>query len=127
MVRVITIVIFSILSILVSAQYPNITFQHLSVQDGLSRSYVKSIYQDSDGFLWFGTEDGLNKYDGYSFKVYKHNSRLENSLNNNNINIIYEDRQKNLWVGTRDGLNIYNRNKDEFIPYPRVSNYIKCV
>ena len=102
-----------------------IKFKHLSIRDGLSRSWVKCIYQDKHGFLWFGTGDGINRYDGYNFKVYKHNTKNKNSLNNNNINIIYEDKKENLWVGTQEGLNLYNREHDEFIPLSVIQNYIR--
>lgn len=102
-------------------------FKHLSVQDGLSRSWVKCIHQDKYGFLWFGTENGLNKYDGYTFKVYKHNSAYKNSLSHNNINVIYEDNKGNLWIGTHVGLNLYDRDKDEFIPVDAIQTYIDCV
>jgi ligand-binding sensor domain-containing protein len=94
----------------------SIKFKHLSVKDGLSRSWVKCIHQDSHGFLWFGTEDGLNKYDGYNFSVYRHNSTYKNSLNHNNITTIYEDSKGTLWIGTHVGLYIYNRDTVEFIP-----------
>lgn len=89
-------------------------------------NWVKCIYQDSFGFLWFGTEDGLNKYDGYSFTVYKHNSDLKNSLNNNNITLIYEDKNNNLWIGTQEGLNQYDRYNDEIVPVNTINFYIEC-
>jgi len=104
----------------------SIKFKNLSVKDGLSRNWVKCIYQDSYGFLWFGTEDGLNKYDGYTFKIYKHNSSYKNSLNHNNINLIYEDCEGTLWVGTHLGLNKYIRDKDEFIPIDAIQTYVDC-
>ena len=95
-------------------QFQSIKFKHLSVQDGLSRSWVKCIYQDKLGFLWFGTSDGLNKYDGYTFKVYKHNSSQKNSLGHNDINVIYEDIKGNLLIvhGTADD-NVHAQNTYE--------------
>lgn len=108
-------------------QIQSIKFKNLSVQDGLSRSWVKCIYQDKYGFLWFGTSDGLNKYDGYTFKIYKHNLSSKNSLNHNNITAIYEDNKGTLWVGTQVGLNIYNRVTDEFIPTTAIQTYVDCV
>jgi signal transduction histidine kinase/ligand-binding sensor domain-containing protein/DNA-binding response OmpR family regulator len=105
----------------------SIKFKHLSVKDGLSRSWVKCIHQDSHGFLWFGTEDGLNKYDGYNFSVYRHNSTYKNSLNHNNITTIYEDSKGTLWIGTHVGLNKYNRETDEFIPINAIQTYVDCV
>jgi signal transduction histidine kinase/ligand-binding sensor domain-containing protein/DNA-binding response OmpR family regulator len=111
----------------VFSQFQSIKFKHLSVQDGLSRSWVKCIHQDKFGFLWLGTSDGLNKYDAYTFKIYKHSSAKKNSLNNNDINVIYEDNKGNLWVGTHVGLNIYDRENDEFIPINAIKTYVDCV
>lgn len=78
---------------------------------------MKTIIQDSQGFMWFGTEDGLNRYDGYSIKVYKHNSRDTSSISDNDIHATYVDRQQRLWVGTADGLNLYDRGDDSFIRF----------
>ncbi len=104
-----------------------IKFKHLTVQDGLSRSWVKCIFQDSIGYLWVGTADGLNRYDGISFKTYKYKSGDPHSINHNNIFVIYEDRMRNLWVGTQAGLNLYDRKKDEFIPISAINNYVSCI
>ena len=83
-------------------QQPQIRFKHLKVQDGLSQSWVKSICQDKHGFMWFGTNHGLNKYDGYNFTVYKHNPKDKTSLSNNSIESIYEDKNGNLWIAIVD-------------------------
>ncbi len=108
-------------------QNAEVKFHHLRVEDGLSRSWVKCIYQDSMGFLWFGTDDGLNRYDGYQFKVYKYDLAKSEGINGNIINVIFEDSRHNLWVGTQVGLNLYNRELDEFIPLSAVPNYIDCI
>ena len=97
------------------AERPEIEFRHLKVRDGLSQSWVKSICQDRYGFMWFGTNDGLNKYDGYNFTIYRHDPEDENSLTDNIIESIYEDKNGNLWIGTESGLNIYDRENDNFI------------
>jgi two-component system sensor histidine kinase ChiS len=91
-----------------------IQFQHLSIADGLSQSVVKAIYQDNFGFLWIGTEEGLNKYDGYRFTVYQHDPQDSHSLNHSKIFAIYEDRAGTLWIGTEKGLNRYDRRLDRF-------------
>lgn len=101
-------------------------FKHLTVQEGLSRSWVKCIFQDRLGYLWIGTADGLNRYDGISFKTYKYKSDDSLSINNNDIITIYEDKKGNLWVGTTTGLNLYNREKDKFIPIPNIHKYVRC-
>lgn len=115
-----------VLTSAISAQQSQIKFKHLSVQDGLSQSWVRCIYQDSYGFMWFGTGgNGINKYNGYEFKVYKKNPRIRNSLANNLIHAICEDTNRNLWVGTQTGLNLYDRENDCFKVFPGLqSQYI---
>ncbi|MBI3151926.1 MAG: GAF domain-containing protein [Chloroflexi bacterium] len=81
----------------------SIRFEHISLEQGLSQSVINVIFQDSKGFLWIGTEDGLNRYDGYSFKVYKPEAENETSLSNRWITSIVEDRDGYLWIGTRQG------------------------
>jgi ligand-binding sensor domain-containing protein/serine phosphatase RsbU (regulator of sigma subunit) len=81
------------------------SFDRLSVEDGLSQNAVNCIFQDSKGFIWLGTQDGLDRYDGYEFKSYKHNPKNTNSISDNFIWTIYEDKKGFLWVGTQNGLN----------------------
>jgi signal transduction histidine kinase/ligand-binding sensor domain-containing protein/DNA-binding response OmpR family regulator len=109
------------------AQNKNLRFKHLSVQDGLSRSWVKCFLEDRTGLLWIGTADGLNKFDGKDFRIYKYLPALPRSLNHNNINLIFEDSKGQLWVGTQAGLNFYQRELDEFVPIPFVDNYISSI
>lgn len=93
----------------------NIRFEHFSLEEGLSQSVVTSVLQDRTGYLWIGTEDGLNRYDGYNFKVYKPDSSNPNSLSDNWITSLAEDAQGYLWVGTRlGGLNRYDPGTDKF-------------
>jgi ligand-binding sensor domain-containing protein/anti-sigma regulatory factor (Ser/Thr protein kinase) len=103
-----TILILLFAAFITFAQQGNYNFEHISLIDGLSQSTVTSIYQDNEGFLWFGTGNGLNKYDGYNFTVYKHNPSDPYSLSNDYINIIYNDSRGNLWIGTEGGLNKYD-------------------
>ena len=101
-----------------SAHYEqNLKFDHLSLKEGLSQSTVYSILQDSKGFMWFGTQDGLNKYDGYQFTVYRHDSQDANSLSHNEVFAIYEDSQGTLWFGTGKGLNRFDSQQNRFIHY----------
>jgi signal transduction histidine kinase/ligand-binding sensor domain-containing protein/DNA-binding response OmpR family regulator len=126
--RQLFILVFGILlSINSLAQETQYKFRHLTVQEGLSRSWVKCIFQDSIGYLWVGTADGLNRYDGISFKTYHYKSGDTHCIDNNNILVIYEDKKKNLWVGTQTGLNLYDRKKDEFIPLTAIKNYVSCI
>jgi ligand-binding sensor domain-containing protein/signal transduction histidine kinase/CheY-like chemotaxis protein/AraC-like DNA-binding protein len=97
----------------VSAQSVRQRIDHISTEDGLSQNFIDCILQDSRGFLWFGTWEGLNRYDGYNFKAYK-SSASQNSLSNNLIHSLTEDRAGNLWVGTRNGLNHYDFKKNIF-------------
>jgi signal transduction histidine kinase/ligand-binding sensor domain-containing protein/CheY-like chemotaxis protein len=96
------------------AQNPKLKFQSFSIEEGLSQSIVKAIHQDSLGFLWIGTEEGLNKYDGYRFIVYQHEPQDAYSLSHSKIFAIYEDRAGTLWIGTEGGLNRYDRRLDRF-------------
>jgi len=96
----------------------DIKFKHLSLEHGLSQSNVQCILRDKKGFMWFGTEDGLNKYDGYTFRVYRHDPTDSSSISNNYIRALLEDSRGNLWIGTTGGgLNLYNRQKDSFKKY----------
>lgn len=92
-----------------------LNFNNLSVKDGLSNNKVVAILQDKTGFLWFGTEDGLNRFDGYEFKVYRNNPQDTNSISGNNIWSLLEDTEGNIWIGTKSGeLNRYNVRRDIF-------------
>lgn len=89
-------------------------FKNLSVQNGLSQNTVNTILQDKQGFMWFGTKDGLNRYDGLSFRKFKHDDRSQRSIGNNFITALYEDEKGNIWVGTDVGLYIYYPERDFF-------------
>ncbi len=93
-------------------------FERLSLKDGLSQSTVLSILQDSRGFIWFGTQDGLNRYDGYDFQVYRYNRENPGSISHNVIFCMEEDRNGNIWIGTFNrGLNRYDRATNRFTHY----------
>jgi signal transduction histidine kinase/ligand-binding sensor domain-containing protein/DNA-binding response OmpR family regulator len=98
---------------------PNLRFTHLSVADGLSNSDVRAIAQDRQGFMWFGTWlGGLNRYDGYDFKVYKHDPQDERSLGGDSVWDLHVDRDGVLWVGlSGGGLDRYDRETDSFVHY----------
>ena len=116
LLRLIGIVtILSINSLCLKGQTENVKFNHIGVDHGLSQGTIYSICQDKLGFLWFATENGLNRYDGYTFKVYKHNVRNKYSISSNRVLSLFEDSKKNLWIGTNEGLNYYDRNNDRMI------------
>ena len=93
----------------------SIKFDNLSIKNGLSQSSPNCIFQDTRGLMWIGTEDGLNKYDGYSFIIYKPDQNNQYSISNSRILSITEDKSGDLWVGTNGGgLNKYDRKSDRF-------------
>jgi len=97
------------------AQQPGLKFEHLDIDDGLSQNNVLNVLQDSRGFIWFGTRDGLNKYDGYQISIYRNDPRNKGSISNNFISDIIEDHRGYIWVGTRGGgLSRYDRATDQF-------------
>ena len=97
-----------------SAQYPNLRFKHISIEQGLSNSTIESIYQDKRGFIWIGTRDGLNRYDGNRVLVYRFDSKDSNSISDNYIQCIGEDNKQQLWIGTSNGLNRFNAVQNNF-------------
>lgn len=99
--------------LIASAQ--GIRFKQLTINDGLSQNAIYAITQDADGFMWFGSKDGLNKYNGYTFKVYYHNPEITSSISANYITALYSDSKHNLWVGAKDGVvNRYVKSMDGF-------------
>ncbi len=103
----------------VFGQAPDLKFTHVTNAQGLSQSTIMCILKDKYGFMWFGTMDGLNKYDGYNFTVYRHDSNKPGSIPASDIIALYEDRAGILWVGTNGGtLSRYDRASDTFVHYP---------
>ena len=103
--------------LLVMAQINTIKFEPYSSNEGLSHATVKCIQQDTLGFLWFGTINGLNKFDGINFTQYIHEPSDSSSLTSSNITKIYEDKRGNLWIGTVEGLNLFDRKRNRFQRY----------
>ena len=101
--------------ILNSFSYAQQKYQTITATEGLSQGYVNDIFQDKDGFIWFATKDGLNRYDGYNFKVYMHDNYDPRSISGNAINHITEDSKGRLWICTdNNGISIYDKTKDAF-------------
>ena len=106
---------FFISSLTALAQKPLLKFDHISTREGLSQNGVVDILQDHYGFMWFATSDGLNRYDGKRFTVYRHHAQDTTSLSDSDISVIFEDSDHNLWVGTSDGgLNLMDRDHGRF-------------
>lgn len=99
------------------AQQSKLSFINFNNKDGLSSSSVNAIIKDRYGYMWFATEDGLNKFDGVNFTVYRHSPADTTSLGGNIVSSLCEDRYGNLWVGTNQSLSVYNRKKDAFLNY----------
>lgn len=115
MKKLIFLSLYIIISFCVYSQNKDYIFDHLDAQYGLSHPAVNCIVQDSTGFLWVGTQNGLNRYDGYSFKVYKSYEQEQNGLTNNRIKALLVDKHGVLWVGTAGGgLLRYKKESDSF-------------
>ena len=100
------------------SQYGEMRFEHLSSEDGIKQSATLCIHQDKRGFIWFGTNEGLYRYDGYNFKWYQHNPDDLASIGNNTVQCIVEDSSANLWMGTLGGgLNKFDINLEKFTRY----------
>ena len=101
----------------ISAQPVRLQFKHITPDDGLSSSSTLCILQDHKGFMWIGTSDGLNRYDGFNFVVYKNIPADSASLSDDLVRTIIEDHNKKLYIGTQNGLCLYDRDKDRFVNY----------
>lgn len=97
--------------------YNNINFKNITSEDGLSQGTVETIIQDDQGYIWLGTNDGLCRYNGYEFKIYKHDEELENSITNNYIVDIKQDNSGNIWGGTANGLSKIDTKTDLITNY----------
>lgn len=112
------ILLFQAISLYVSAQDQPIHFQRIGSRANLSELNVNTIFQDSRGFIWVGTRDGLNRFDGNKFKIFRNDIADSTSIGNNYINDIIEDKNGDLWIATvGGGLNRYDRKNNRFYRY----------
>lgn len=118
------ILIFSFI-LLANGYSQQYIFTNYSINNGLSQSVVNCLFQDSKGFIWIGTQNGLNRFNGETFEVYSYNPADSGSISNNWIYAIAEDTSGNLWIGTKGGLNKYlaDQNKFQRISYQSGFNY----
>ncbi|MDB5230363.1 MAG: hypothetical protein JWN76_1168 [Chitinophagaceae bacterium] len=108
----------------------NLSFRQLTVENGLSQNAVMSVAQDKQGFMWYGTRYGLNRYDGIHFKVYKSLPGNPTTLSDNVVNALLTDYEGTLWIGTLSGLCRYNSETDNFeriIMSPNANPYVACI
>ncbi|SHN28084.1 two-component regulator propeller domain-containing protein [Mucilaginibacter sp. OK098] len=109
------------------SQNQSLKFEHIGTSEGLSQINVICIMQDSRGFMWIGTRDGLNRYDGYKFIVYNHSFQDDNTISNNQIADIIEDNAGNIWAATLSGLNKFERKTGRFVRYLHNNNNINSI
>lgn len=114
---VIIFTVFQFLPVYFYPQVKNLNINNYNVAEGLSQNQVQSIIQDSKGFIWIGTQNGLNRFDGYNFKVYRHNPQNLNSLSDYPVHCITEGPDGFLWIGTRDGLNRFDPRTEKFVHF----------
>ena len=121
MERIRILLVLLLFPVVIGAQTSETIFSRYTVDDGISQSSVSCILQDSEGYIWFGTQDGLNKFNGYTFERYYHNPHDSQSISHAWIYSISEDDEGNIWVGTRGGLNKFNKKKatfESFLAHP---------
>ncbi|MCG9793705.1 hybrid sensor histidine kinase/response regulator transcription factor [Flavobacterium algicola] len=112
--KIIRILVFTLFALKLQAQVDQLTYsKNISISNGLAHNGVTSILEDSKGYIWIGTYDGLNRYDGYGFSIFK-NSVDNDILVNNRIRTLAEDKKGNLWIGTDEGISIYTYTKEKF-------------
>lgn len=107
-------IIWNLVEVPLSAQNNQYKFIKIDINQGISHNQINSIYRDSKGFMWFGTMSGLNRYDGYNFKVFKHSIEDTTTISDNFVNRIVEDNTGKLWITTRNGLNVFDPETETF-------------
>lgn len=112
------VLIFLFVPIAGLAQPIELAFDKLSISDGLSNNSVSSIIQDKEGFIWIGTSEGLNRYDGSAFRKFEHDPAQPSSLIHNAITCQFVDVDGNLWIGTNEGISRFSRESDDFVNFP---------
>ncbi|MGB9521301.1 MAG: ligand-binding sensor domain-containing protein, partial [Anaerolineales bacterium] len=110
-----------------TAQNSSLRFVHLTTADGLVHDIVRSIVQDHRGFMWFGTQGGLNRYDGKNFSAFHHLRSQSDSLSNDTVNVLYEDSQGDLWIGTVTGLDRLALNRSSFVHFSEIYESVQTI
>lgn len=118
------ITVFTPINKLSYAQSKNLIFNNINIEQGISQSTIEAIFQDSEGYIWLGTNDGLNRYNGYEFKIYNY-EEYQNSISHNGITDITEDKYGNIWVNTVSGVNKINKKTEKISNYTELNGKIK--
>ncbi|MCP5047295.1 MAG: histidine kinase, partial [bacterium] len=117
-VRVLVILVIQVVIVPLYGKVDQIRFDHITLEDGLSHSSVREILQDRRGFMWFGTSDGLNRYDGHKITVFRRNREDDGAVGGSRITALFEDGSGQLWVGSRQGgIDRFDRDNERFIHY----------
>lgn len=129
--RALLVAIWMFISGYCSAQFTNFSdndfFKRFNTKDGLSQASVNCILRDSKGFMWFGTDDGLNRFDGNQFKIFRNLPDDSTSIFDNTILSLREDEYGNIWIGTTEGLNLFDRHLEKFQVFRlKGKNYLSC-
>lgn len=121
---------FLLLCLSTHAQYSpdsvRMHFDKITVEDGLSQGMVQCIIQDKDGYMWFSSKDGLNRYDGYHITVFRNNPDNPHSLPDNYVTVMQQDDKGNFWIGTSSkGVCLYDKRSERFFPIAAVTNALQ--
>lgn len=122
-ISLIGITVFRPINDISYADHKSMTFNNINIEQGISQSTIEIIFQDSKGYIWLGTSDGLNRYNGYEFKIYNY-EEYQNSISHNGITDITEDKNGNIWVNTVSGVNKINTVTDEISNYTELNGKI---
>jgi ligand-binding sensor domain-containing protein/signal transduction histidine kinase len=133
--NLITVFLYLLLADILNAQKGNMVFHYLTTDNGLSQNFINCILRDSRGNMWFGSHDGLNKYNGSQITIYRNQAKNKKSISCELITDIHEDADKNIWVATQDGLNLYVPADGSFVSFKNIpsdnssisGNYINCI
>jgi len=120
MIKHALVIILLIVFTIVRAQEQTFNFNSLTIKNGLSSGNVTCVLQDSKGFIWIGTDNGLNKFDGYQIQIFRHNASTTNTIGGNSVRCLFEDSKHNLWIGLKgDGLSRLNLKSERFTTFQK--------
>ena len=119
-VKLLLLVLFCLILFSTPLSSKEYDVEHYYREQGLSQASIQALLQDKQGYLWIGTGDGLNRFDGYDFEIFRSESKKVNTLSSSNILSLFEDHQNNIWIGTNGGLNRFNKKNNNFINWQSI-------